>query len=312
MRCSSIASAPRTGQAVIESEDRNRIHQSLRSRFFPIQNNRLHIVQAGDEDAPLVILLHGFPEFWYGWRNQIGAFAEAGYCVWAPDQRGYNLSGKPPAVADYKMDALVDDVIGLIDAAGRVRAILIGHDWGAAVAWWTAARHPDRVDALGILNVPHPAALRSALKEHWQQRLKSWYILFFQIPWLPELLMSVFGPPLIFSGSSQTDTFSTQDMQRYRQAWRKPGALRGMLAWYRAALRYADNTFTAGKVSVPTLILWGDRDVALDKRTADQSLAWCRQGRIIHFPSATHWIQHDEPEAVNSALLGFITEARGT
>lgn len=255
----------------------------------------------------MVLLLHGFPEFWYGWRNQIGPFAEAGYCVWAPDQRGYNLSGKPDSIAEYCMDKLVGDVVGLIDAAGRDHVYLIGHDWGAAVAWWSAAKHPERVRALGILNVPHPAAMRIALRTSWAQRFRSWYILLFQIPWLPELLMLLVGPGLILRGNGNRATFTTPDLRRYKQAWAQPGALGGMLAWYRAAFRNPGNTFTTGKIHMPTLILWGDRDVALDKRAADKSLAWCKQGRIIHFPDATHWIQHDESVAVNRALLDFLS-----
>jgi pimeloyl-ACP methyl ester carboxylesterase len=291
---------------MIRPDDRDRIHPSLRSSTIEVQGNPLYVVQAGPEDGPMVLLLHGFPEFWYGWRNQIGRFAEAGYCVWAPDQRGYNLSGKPEAISDYRMDALVGDVIGLMDAADHEHFNLIGHDWGAAVAWWSAARHPERVRRLGILNVPHPAALSIALRTSWAQRLKSWYILFFQIPWLPEILMNIGGPGLILRGSAKESTFTSEDLRRYKQAWSQPGALRGMLAWYRAAFRNPGNTFTTGKIEMPTLVLWGDRDVALDKRAADKSLAWCKQGQIIHFPNATHWVQHDEAEAVNRALLEFM------
>ncbi|MGD8632864.1 MAG: alpha/beta hydrolase, partial [Anaerolineales bacterium] len=149
---------------MITDADRERIHPSLRSQMIAINENRLHVVQAGPEDGPMVLLLHGFPEFWYGWRNQIGRFSNAGYTVWAPDQRGYNLSEKPPEIADYRMDALVADVVALIDAAGREQVNLVGHDWGAAVAWWTAARFPERVRRLGILNVPHPAAMSAALR----------------------------------------------------------------------------------------------------------------------------------------------------
>jgi len=291
---------------LITSADREQIHPSLRSKMIEVQDNPLHVVQAGPDDGPLVLLLHGFPEFWYGWRNQIGAFADAGYAVWIPDQRGYNLSEKPSKVADYRMDALVGDVIGLIDAADREQVDLIGHDWGAAVAWWTAARHPARVRKLGILNVPHPAALRKALRETWAQRIKSWYIAFFQTPLIPELLLSLAGPGVILRSSGKPDTFSRRDLQRYEQAWARKGALKGMLAWYRAAFRNLGNTLTTGKINIPTLILWGDRDVALDKRAADDSLKWCRRGRIVHFPEASHWIQHDEPEAVSRELLSFV------
>jgi pimeloyl-ACP methyl ester carboxylesterase len=290
---------------VIREEDRKQIHHSLRSQIIEVEGVPLHVVQAGPNDGPMLIFLHGFPEFWYGWRNQIGQFAEAGYTVWVPDQRGYNLSAKPPRLEDYRMDALVGDVIGLVDAAGREQINLVGHDWGAAVAWWCAAKHPERVHRLGILNVPHPAAMSSLLKGSWRQRLKSWYIGFFQIPWLPEVLLSIAGPGLLLRGSGKASRFSSEDLGRYREAWSQKGALRGMLAWYRAAFRDLGNTFTTGRIRMPTLILWGDRDVALDKRGADYSLRYCKQGQVLYYPEASHWLQHDEPEAVNRELLNF-------
>jgi pimeloyl-ACP methyl ester carboxylesterase len=291
---------------MITTQDREKIHPSLRSQIIEVQGNPLHVVQAGPEDGPIVLLLHGFPEFWYGWRHQIGWFAEAGYTVWAPDQRGYNLSGKPQGVAQYSMDALVGDVIGLIEVSGRAEVNLIGHDWGAAVAWGTAANYASRVRRLGILNVPHPAALRAALRESWSQRFKSWYIAFFQIHWLPEMVLSILGPGWLLRGSSKSDTFTVDELQRYKQAWSQKGALTGMLAWYRAAFRDVNSSFKTGRVAMPTLILWGDRDIALDKRTEDNSLRWCKQGRIIHYPDATHWLQHDKADAVNRELLEFI------
>jgi pimeloyl-ACP methyl ester carboxylesterase len=290
---------------LISQVERERIHPSLRSRMIEINENRLHVVQAGSEDAPMVLMLHGFPEFWYGWRNQIGKLADAGYWVWAPDQRGYNISGKPPEIADYRMDALVADVIALIDAAGREEVNLVGHDWGAAVAWWTAASFPERVRRLGILNVPHPAAMRAALRSSWSQRLKSWYIAFFQIPWLPERLLSIGGGKLLLRSSGREGTFSHADLQHYQMAWSQERAWWGMLAWYRAAFANLNESLTTGRIEVPTLILWGDRDAALTKSAADDSLRWCRQGRITHYPEATHWVQLDEYEAVNQELLDF-------
>lgn len=295
---------------MITDQDREQIHASLRSEMIEVQGNLLHVVQAGPEDGPLVLLLHGFPEFWYGWRNQIGHFAEAGYRVWAPDQRGYNLSAKPHSISDYRMDALVGDVIGLIDAAGREQINLIGHDWGAAVAWWTAAQYAERVRRLGILNVPHPAAMRVLLRESWAQRVKSWYIAFFQIPWLPETLLSLAGPGMFLRSSGSAGRFTSRALERYKSAWSQKGALSGMLAWYRAAFRNLGGTLTAGQIRMPALILWGDRDVALDKRGADYSLRYCVQGRVKHFPDASHWLQHDEPEAVNRDLLDFIASEK--
>lgn len=140
----------------------------------------LHVAQAGPQDGPVVILLHGFPEFWYGWREQILALAAAGFRVWAPDQRGYNLSEKPRGVRNYRLDALARDIVGLMDAAGVERACVVGHDWGAAVAWWLGINYPNRLAKLAILNVPHPAVFLPFLRSHPGQMLKSWYMLFFQ------------------------------------------------------------------------------------------------------------------------------------
>ena len=191
----------------------------------------LHVVMAGPQDGPLVILLHGFPEFWYGWRQQMPALAAAGYTVWAPDQRGYNRSDKPAGVGAYAIDTLAQDVAGLIEASGREQVYLVGHDWGAAVAWWVAGKYPERVKKLAILNVPHPAVMRRAVLEDAEQRKRSWYIFFFQLPWLPEQSLSQENfTNLIRSlkGSGRRGTFTDDDLAAYRQAWSQPGALTAM------------------------------------------------------------------------------------
>lgn len=278
---------------------------------LPINGVDLHVIQAGPEDGPLVILLHGFPEFWYGWRRQIPALVEAGYRVWAPDQRGYNRSGKPQGIDAYRLDLLAQDVVGLIDAAGVEQAhAVIGHDWGAAVAWWVGIAHPERIRRLGILNVPHPS--RSVVRETFKRRpgqlFKSWYIFFFQIPRLPEWLLSrgnFRGLAGALHGKTP-ESFTPGDLACYRAAWSQPGALTGMLNWYRAMLQRPPRLGRANRVTVPTLILWGERDVALSKEMAPLSLAKCDQGRLITYPDATHWLQHDEPDAVNRELVAFL------
>jgi pimeloyl-ACP methyl ester carboxylesterase len=154
---------------------------------------QLHVVQCGPAAGPLVVLLHGFPEFWYGWRHQIAALAAAGFRVWVPDQRGYNLSDKPRPVRGYVVDELARDVVGLIDAAGHATAAVVGHDWGAAVAWHLAAQHPARVRRVAVLNVPHPQVMGPALLRKPGQLLRSWYVFFFQLPWLPEAVVGLRG-----------------------------------------------------------------------------------------------------------------------
>ena len=269
----------------------------------------LHVVMAGPSDGPLVLLLHGFPEFWYGWRRQIPALAAAGYHVWAPDQRGYNRSDKPAGVAAYGIETLAKDVVGLIEASGREQVYLVGHDWGAAVAWWVAGRYPERVKKLAILNVPHPAVMQRTVREDAEQRKKSWYIFFFQLPWLPEKSLSDNGYTnaiRALKGSSRRGTFGDDDIAAYRQAWSQPGALTGMLNWYRAVARNQGTGVSLGRIRVPTLMIWGANDIALSRSMAQPSIDLCDNGRLVFLEEASHWVQHEEPETVNRLLLEFL------
>jgi len=286
----------------------------LEHTFWQINGLRLHAVQAGRRDGPLVVLLHGFPEFWYGWRNQIGPLAEAGYGVLVPDQRGYNLSDKPKGIAAYQIDHLVADVIGLLDAAGCSKAFLVGHDWGAAVAWEVALGFPERLEKLAILNVPHPAVMRRTLLSSLRQMLKSWYIFYFQIPGLPERLLGsdhCAGMRRMMRLSGKPGTFSDADLEMYAQAWCQPEALTSMIHWYRAAFReslrgpWNPKKTTLQRVKVPTLMLWGANDVALSREMAQPSIDLCEEGRLVFFENATHWVQHDEAEGVTRELLEF-------
>jgi pimeloyl-ACP methyl ester carboxylesterase len=271
----------------------------------------LHVAQSGPEDGALVILLHGFPEYWAGWKAQIPVLAGAGYRVWAPDQRGYNLSDKPEGVAAYNLDELAKDIIGLIDAAGEEKAYVVGHDWGAAVAWWIAINYPERVKKLTILNVPHPSVMFKTIRSTPRQLLKSWYIFFFQIPRLPEFLISRgnwrAGAEMMRS-SANDGTFSPADLEGYREAWNRPGAFTGMLNWYRAIVRHQPKRRGSSRVTVPTLMIWGVNDVALDRSMAQPSIDYCDQGRLVFIETATHWVQHDAPDRVNKLLLDFLHE----
>ncbi len=271
---------------------------------------RLHVAEAGPRTGPLVVLLHGFPEFWYGWRHQIGPLAAAGFRVLAPDQRGYNLSDKPRPVRDYGLDRLTDDAVGLIDAMGRDTACLAGHDWGALVAWWTAVRFPERLERLAILNVPHPLVMRRHLRTDPEQRRRSSYVFHFQVPWLPErkFRQDNFARGVrAVQGTARPGTFSDTDMAAYREAWSRPGAVRSMIHWYRAALRHPPARVANPRVTVPTLILWGARDPFLGRQMVEPSLAMCDDGRLVWYEEATHWLQHEEPEAVSRQLVDFFT-----
>lgn len=266
---------------------------------------------AGPKEGPAAVLLHGFPEFWYGWRKPIEPLAEAGFRVIVPDQRGYNRSSKPRGVASYTLGALVSDVIAIADQLGQKRIFLAGHDWGAAVAWSAALLHPERIAKLAIVNVPHPSVMRRFLSTRPRQMWQSWYILFFQTPWLPETIFSAFDFYLgrrALLRSSRPGTFSADDLAEYRGAWSEPGALTAMINWYRAAARYRTR-FADRIVRVPTRILWGERDKFLMSEMAVESLGYCAQGELFRFPEATHWLLHEEPAKVSELLVEFFDSA---
>jgi pimeloyl-ACP methyl ester carboxylesterase len=274
-----------------------------------VHNGRieLHAIAAGPPDGPLVVLLHGFPEFWYSWHKQIGPLVAAGFRVIVPDQRGYNKSSKPRGAASYSLSGLTSDVLAIADQLGQDRVFLAGHDWGAAVAWGAALLHPRRVAKLVILNVPHPSVMRRYLKTNHRQLRRSWYMFFFQLPWLPEAAFSAFDFRLgvrALRRSSRPDTFSAEDLAQYRAAWSEPGAPTGMINWYRAAFRYPSK-FPDSTVHVPTRILWGERDAFLLSDMAHDSLRYCDNAELYTFPKASHWLQHEEPARVSELLIDF-------
>jgi pimeloyl-ACP methyl ester carboxylesterase len=278
---------------------------SAESTFRRVDGVRLHLVTAGDEDDPLVVLLHGFPDFWYGWRRQILALVEAGYRVVVPDQRGYNLSERPDGLDSYRMSRLSADIAAPVESEGRDSAHVIGHDWGAAVAWDLALRHPEVVDRLGIVNVPHPAVMERTLKTDPRQLLRSWYMFAFQLPGLPEWALGrndAAGMVSVLEDSAGEGAFSEADLERYREVWRRPDAVRAAVDWYRALVRRRDDPPTE-TVEAPTLVVWGEEDVALLPKMARESLDYCEDGRLETFPNASHWVHREEPERVNDHLL---------
>jgi len=281
-------------------------HQ-LETLSFKNGDVRLHAVGAGPHDGGVVVLLHGFPEFWYGWRHQIEPLAAAGFRVVVPDQRGYNCSSKPSGTAAYALTELVSDVIAIADELGQDRIFLAGHDWGAAVGWSTAILHSQRIAKLAVLNGPHPSVMRRFLSTRLGQLLRSRYMFFFQLPWLPEAVFSAFdfriGTRALLQ-SSRPATFSAEDLARYRTAWSQPGALTAMINWYRAAFRNRV-TFTDKTVRVPTRILWGERDAFLLAAMARESLTYCTNAELFTFPNATHWLQHEESARVSELLIEF-------
>lgn len=289
----------------------------LAHRFAAVNGVRLHYVEAGQ--GPLVVLLHGFPQYWYLWRRQLQALAAAGFRAVAPDMRGYNLSDKPGGVASYRMEALVGDVLGLVAHLGAERASLVGHDWGGAVAWAAAMRHPEVIERLVVLNAPHPFAFaREIRNRNWRQMWRSFYILLFQLPGLPEAALRAGG----FSALRRVfreepvrpAAFADEDVEHYVAALREPGALRSALHYYRAAVRHRGEVPPADRrlIAQPALLVWGDRDPHLGIELSQGLESWVPNLRIEHLADASHWVLEDEPERTTELIVQFLGESRTT
>jgi pimeloyl-ACP methyl ester carboxylesterase len=294
------------------SDDAAAVDAPGESRFVDVGDVRLHTVQAGPEDGPPVVLLHGFPEFWYGWHEHVRPLATAGHRVVVPDQRGYNRSDKPPGTGAYRVDRLAGDVLGLVDALGFEDAAVVGHDWGGIVGWWLAIHHPERVRRFCAVNAPHPAVARETIRRSWTQRRKSWYAGFFQVPALPEAALRAGNFRLLTRAlrrTSQPGTFTDADLAQYREAWGRPGALGAMLNWYRAAADGPDPR--PDPVEPETLVLWGARDHFLVRSMAERSAERCVDGRTRTLWDLTHWLHHEEPVRVADALVEFLDERPG-
>ncbi len=270
---------------------------------------RLHCAVAGPEDGPLVLALHGFPEFWRGMAGTMVALAKAGFRIIAPDQRGYHLSEKPRGIDAYRIEELAADAVGLIHAFGRERAHVVGHDWGAGVAWWMALSHPESVDR--ILNVPHPSVFAKEVRTNRRQTAKSWYIFAIQPPGLAEAVAFSRVARRRFvkalAGTANPGAWSEDYQQQLLQAWAQPGAATGMLNWYRASVRRRPGPLEDKRVHVPTLIIWGRQDVALSESMVEPSAAYCDDVRVEFLDDATHWVLHDEPERTAELIIDFLT-----
>lgn len=273
---------------------------------------RLHAVERGR--GPLVVLLHGFPDFWYGWRHQLPALAAAGFRTVALDLRGYNLSDRPPRVDDYRVARLAADVRSAVRSLGAERAHVVGHDWGGAIAWHLASRHPEMVDRLAVLNAPHPGRFAELLRTPGQA-VRSWYVGAFQIPLVPELLLGAAGRRLLLDAlramHRRPGAITDADLARYDAAFARPGAIRAALAYYRAAARRSMEALGQGRrVERPTLVLWGERDPALRRENADTLERWVPDLRVERVADAGHFVQADAPDVVNSALVRFLRAGR--
>jgi len=268
----------------------------------------LHLVEAGDPGKPLVILLHGFPEFWWAWRHQIAPLADAGYHVVVPDMRGYNLSEAPQAVGAYALEFLANDVVAIADAFGAERFHLVGHDWGAVIGWWVAARYPQRLERVVLMDGPHPDVLGAQALKHPTQALRSSYVAFFQLPWLPEATLGGFDFASLKSmmrASAKPGAFEPGALERYAEAWAQPGRLTAMLNYYRA-LRDRPRPGEPARVKPPTLILWGGDDAFLERHVARACLALCDQGQLEVVDGASHWLHLEQPARINARILAWL------
>ncbi|HEX2050527.1 MAG TPA: alpha/beta fold hydrolase [Actinomycetota bacterium] len=270
----------------------------------------LHYVERGA--GPLVVLLHGFPDFWYSWSPQLRPLADAGFRVAAPDMRGYNLSDKPRGVHAYRLDALADDVAGFVHALGEERAHVVGHDWGGIVAWRVAHRHAEVVERVVVVNAPHPSAVPRAFLSP-TQLARSWYALFFQLPVLPERVVAArrfaFVRRVLRAGACSPHAFTDEDVERYVEAAARGDDLRHAIDYYRALTR-ANPLRPFGldaRVDAPALVIWGERDIALEKRLARPDPALVPGARVEMLPDAGHWPHRDDPDRVNELLIEFLS-----
>lgn len=281
----------------------------MRTVFVEANGLRFEVLEQGGGDR-LALCLHGFPEHAVSWRHQAPALAAMGYRVWAVNQRGYGRSSRPARVGDYAIPHLLADVAALIDASGARSTVLVGHDWGGVVAWCFAAGQVRPLERLAILNAPHPLCFRAALR-HPRQVLKSWYAAFFQVPALPDRLLAAGGGAAVrrmFAGLNLPPDVAGI----YADQAAEPGAATAMLNWYRAARDPGPGMPDLSRViEVPTLVLWGEDDVALDLRCLDGTERYVRDLSIRRLPGVSHWVQQDAPGEVNRLLREFLPSTPG-
>jgi len=288
---------------------------SVREGYAQLEKIRLHYLESGEPGNELVLLLHGFPEFSYSWRHQLPVLGEKYHAV-APDLRGYNLSDKPPRVQDYAIDALIADAIALMDYFGAAQANVIGHDWGAGVAWAIAQKHPERVSRLAVMQVPPAAVWRKNMS--LRQLMRSWYMLFFQMPRIPEWAISRKN----YEGIDRTfremvvnkKAFDDEDVRRYKEAIQRPGALTAGINYYRANLKrltsggkHQRDAAVDRRVPMPTLFIFGEQDFAIIPRTVRAVKDYVSGPYTeLRLPNCGHWVQNEAVEEVNQALLSFL------
>ncbi|MEQ9667899.1 alpha/beta fold hydrolase [Coleofasciculus sp. G2-EDA-02] len=288
------------------------ITDSWQDDYIITNGVKLHYVTQGE--GKLMLMLHGFPEFWYSWRHQIPEFAKD-YKVVALDLRGYNDSDKPKDLSAYRITELVNDIKGVIQGLGDESCVLVGHDWGGMIAWYVAYTYPELVDKLIVLNIPHPAKFTQALRSNPQQLLRSWYVFLFQLPLLPELLLQWDDYQLIASSfidmAIDKSAFSEADLNAYKDAAAKRGAITAMLNYYRNAFSGLFNQNQWDILQIPTLMIWGENDTALGKELTYNTKDYVQYFQIRYIPNCSHWVQQEQPQLVNQYMGEFLAKNQG-
>lgn len=293
----------------------------ITQRFVTANGQRFELAECGDPASPrLALCLHGFPELNYSWRAQMPLLSARGWRVWAPNMRGYGASDRPDGIAAYRLDTLAEDVAALIDVATAeaghpIEVMLIAHDWGALVAWHFAIKQLRPLTKLVIMNVPHPKCSQREMR-HWYQLKKSWYMFMFQLPWLPEHMLTRNGAAAIkrifVSDALNKQHFPPAVQQVYADAALRPGAMHAMINYYRALMRTPDARGVGdAMVHVPTLMIWGENDVAIDLRCTDGTEQWVPDLELHTLPGVSHWVQQDAPDAVNARLADWLDRRGG-
>ncbi|MGZ3618106.1 MAG: alpha/beta fold hydrolase [Ktedonobacteraceae bacterium] len=281
--------------------------ETWQHQYIVANGIRMHYVTQGE--GPLIVLLHGFPEFWYSWHNQIPYLAEHDYTVVAPDLRGYNETAKPPK--GYDIPTLLRDIEGLIKGLGQQKAHIVGHDWGGVLAWTFAMNYPEMTESLIVMNAPHPAAMLREMRTFKQLR-KSWYVFAFQIPWLPEYMLgrnhaNEIGR-MLRGAALQKSAFPREVTAKYQEAMSKPGAIKAAISYYRQLFRRLPFSMNSNEVHIkaPTLLIWGEQDIALGIALTTGLERWVDDIQIRRIPDSGHWVQQEQPEKVNRYMLDFL------
>jgi len=287
--------------SVIKSDD------GIEHEYVSINNIRLNVAHAGPKDGSPVILLHGYPDAHFGWRDQIVGLAKAGFRVIAPDQRGYNLSDKPRGIDSYLMNLLVLDIIALADHYKFQKFNLAGHDFGGIVSWHLADKYSKRLNHLAIFNAPHPKVIMRFQEENEKQRKKSWYAYFFKIPIIPEVVTQSANWKML--STALGDSYTKDEVNEYRRAWSQPGANSATINWYRALFKFYEETqMISSIIDVPTLVIWGKKDPHIMWQSAKPSAEMTTNGKVVYIDNATHWVLRDAPHKTTQYLIKFFSE----